>query len=60
MNLELMKKIVDGAPDGSTHYYIIMFLGFVYIKYISGHPYYFHEQTRLWTKCNSFFEAKPL
>ena len=52
--------IKKNAPSGATHYYTIMFLGFVYIKYISGHPYYFHEHTKLWSKCNSFFEAKPL
>lgn len=57
MNINQIRK---NAPDRATHYYTIMFLGFVYIKYIQNHPYYYHEQTRLWTKCNSYFEAKPL
>lgn len=57
MDIEEIRK---NAPLGATHYMTIMFLGFVYVKYISNHPYYLHEQTKLWTKCNSYFEAKPL
>lgn len=54
------QEIKDGAPRTATHVYTVMFLGLIYIKYISNHPYYFHEQTNLWCKCNSYFEAKPL
>lgn len=59
MNITL-DEIRSKAPPQASHYYTIMFLGFVYIRYISNHPYYFHEQTKLWNKCNSYFEAKPL
>ena len=57
MNIEEIKK---NAPPTASHYYTIMFLGFVYIKYISNHPFYLDESTNQWTKCNSYFEAQPL
>ena len=58
---DLMKvDIKKNAPIGATHYLTIMFLGLVYIKYINDHPYYLDNWDKVWTRCNSNFEAKPL
>lgn len=61
MNLEQMKKIVNGAPDGATHYLIY-----------DGCLYYFKKrgaQMHQWIKtrfnpiafsCSAFYKFKPL
>lgn len=54
------QQIKANAPKGATHYDIVMFLGLIYVKYISDHPYYYEFLSRSWTRCNSCFEAKPL
>lgn len=55
-----IEEIRKNVPSGATHYYVIMFLGIIYIKYIENHPYYLHNTVNTWTKCNSYFEEKPL
>ena len=57
MNIDEIRR---NAPKVATHYMIIMFLGLVYIKYVNGFPYYLDNYDKVWTKCNSYFEAKPL
>lgn len=59
MNIAL-DDIRSKAPKGATHYMIIMFLGLVYIKYVNGFPYYLDNCDKVWTMCNSYFEANPL
>lgn len=54
------QQIKDNAPQGATHYDTVMFLGLIYIKYISDHPYYYEFWRSSWTRCNSHFKAKPL
>ena len=56
-NIEEIRK---NAPKTASHYYVVMFLGLIYIKYINNHPYYMNESTGNWDKCNNYFEAKPL
>lgn len=54
------QQIKANAPEGATHYDTVMFLGLIYIKYISEHPYHYEFVSRSWKRCNSYFKAKPL
>ena len=65
MNLEQMKKIVDGAPDGATHYSECnIFNNYPYYFKIQGNDVYIWELVRRWRKTMRNFDEysnlKPL
>ena len=57
MNIEQISK---NKPNGATHYYVIMFLGLVYIHYRGDQPFWFDESQMAWVECSRIFSATPL
>ena len=61
MNLEQMKKIVDGAPDGATDY--LIYDGSLY--YFQKRGVHMHQWIRtrfnpIPFSCSAFYKFKPL
>lgn len=57
MNIEQIRK---NKPNRATHYYVIMFLGLVYIHYRGDQPFWFDESQMAWVECSRKFSATPL
>lgn len=53
-------KVKSLAPNGATHYLILMFLGLVYLKYINGYSYWFDESIKKWIPTKAYTDGTPL
>lgn len=55
-----IEEIRKNAPCGATHKTHSTALGWVYIRYVQGEPYYWNTSSKRWYECNPNVKAKPL